>query len=520
MPIPDLPDPTSTQDVFASRTETRLNQTASRLMKWLFQPPYLPGSFIWFLFAIITSHIALELMAQPDGYWADPSISTSINFLYVPFSWGSWILILYMLYLLLIGVLISVLHKIPAFAAGMFLLTFHLPLAISYFDCRGYYFSEFMNPGNCSAIYTGSTFLIGILFAIGILIIAGTDIFPWLKASHMLGKMQKFVTSFAVAWMVIMVFAAIYDGFQSRISWKPVEVDNLPPARTASAFAYDTQRSVAVVFGGTTSWSPDTEWNSVNDTWEWNGREWKQIEPAHVPPARLGAGAAYDEKRGVTVVFGGSGKNENQQLVFFDDTWEWDGKDWIQRTPEVHPLPRQAPSMYYDPIREVVVIYGGYYFDPITQNQVFHDDVWFWDGETWQEFPMEQSRRSSSGATLFDPFKQTALYVDGEDLWTLQDTFWLPLNFSRRPSNRWGGQMAYDPTGQVVILFGGYKDDKVFDDTWVYDGQDWRQIIPSDQPSSRHGSVLFYDQVRGSILLFSGLNGGNFYQDMWELDLQ
>ena len=137
-----------------------------------------------------------------------------------------------------------------------------------------------------------------------------------------------------------------------------------------------------------------------------------------------------------------------------------------------------------------------------------------------EKVPLKQTRRTSSGAILFDPFKQTALFVDGEDLWTLQDTLWLPLNFSRRPSNRWGGQMVYDPSEQAVILFGGYKDDQVFDDTWLYDGQNWWQIITSNQPAARHGPVMFYDQLRGSILLFGGLNGGNFYQDMWELDLQ
>lgn len=520
MSIPDLPDPASLQDALKSREETRLNHAVSRVVKWLFQPPYLPGSFIWLLLAIIISNIALEFMAQPDGFWADPNISTDTNFLYAPFSWGIWILLLDLAYLFLMGILLNLLYEIPAFAVGMVILVSHLSLIIYSFDCNANYVLDFMNSGNCSAIYTSSSFLLGIFFAIGLLGISQTGMFPWLKVQPPSARLNKGLTSFAVAWIVISVFVVLYDGVQSRIAWKPLVVSTLPPARTAASFAYDTQRSVAVVFGGTTSWSPETNWNSVNDTWEWNGEEWKQMEPTHVPQARLGAASAYDEKRGVTVMFGGSGKDATQQPVFFDDTWEWDGQDWIRKTPDIHPLPRQAPGMYYDPVRETVIVYGGYYFDSETQTQVFHDDIWSWDGVNWQEIALEQTRRSASGAILFDPFKQTAIFMDGEDLWTLQETLWVPLNFSRRPSNRWGSQMAYDRSEQVVVLFGGYKDNQIFDDTWTYDGQDWRQMITSNQPMARHGSIMFYDQIRGSIVLFGGLNGGTFYQDMWELDLK
>ena len=103
-------------------------------MKWLFQPPYLPGSFIWLLLAIIIRNIGLEFLAQPDGFWADPSISTDTNFLYAPFSWGIWILLLDLAYLLLMGVLLTVLYEIPAFAVGMVILVSHLSLIIFSFD--------------------------------------------------------------------------------------------------------------------------------------------------------------------------------------------------------------------------------------------------------------------------------------------------------------------------------------------------------------------------------------------------
>ena len=47
-----------------------------------------------------------------------------------------------------------------------------------------------------------------------------------------------------------------------------------------------------------------------------------------MPPARMDSAMALDSVRGRVVLFGGS--NENQALL--DDTWEWDGSAWLQRT--------------------------------------------------------------------------------------------------------------------------------------------------------------------------------------------
>ncbi len=49
--------------------------------------------------------------------------------------------------------------------------------------------------------------------------------------------------------------------------------------------AYDSRRGVTVLFGGVTQ-KPKVKY--VADTWEWNGKDWKEIHPKHSPPLWLG----------------------------------------------------------------------------------------------------------------------------------------------------------------------------------------------------------------------------------------
>ena len=70
-----------------------------------------------------------------------------------------------------------------------------------------------------------------------------------------------------------------------------------------------------------------TAWN-VNEpakAWVWNGRAWSETPTA--PERRRGTAMAYDEARRRVVLFGGDGEHG-----LLDDTWEWDGREWTRRT--------------------------------------------------------------------------------------------------------------------------------------------------------------------------------------------
>jgi hypothetical protein len=511
---PDLQaTPSNSLDEFSAGHNNKFRQSVARLVHELFSPPFFPRTLIWFLLAIITSHAGIELLAAPDGFWADPSIFTSYTFLITPFTWGAWTVFVYAGYLLMVGIIMNVLNQRFAFPLWVGLLFYHLSNSTDVFHCNYVNFFDFINTGNCSGVYVSFTFLNGILFAVGLLAAAQYNFIPWLSTDvHRPGWHDK-LGVLSLAWIGLMFVLVAYGALRPQNTWQLVEPARTPSGRTSAALAYDTKRSVAVLFGGTSQWNPEAGWNSLNDTWEWDGNDWLEVHPENSPASRYAAAAAFDEKRGVTVLFGGT----SQDGRFHSDTWEWDGIDWQKAVSAQGPTARQSSVMYYDQTRETVILLGGSFYDSETAKNVFFDDVWEWDGSNWKEIVIEQSRRTSSNAIVFDPFLQSPMLMDGEGLWTWQGTQWIPLDFPRMPAKRWGSRLVYSPSAQEIVLFGGYEGEQTFDDTWVHDGQSWRPIISKSHPSARNGHVMFFDQTRRTIMLFGGLNGGTFYQDMWEL---
>jgi formylglycine-generating enzyme required for sulfatase activity len=174
-----------------------------------------------------------------------------------------------------------------------------------------------------------------------------------------------------------------------------------PPGRWNHAMAYDSTRSMTVLFGG------GKDSSLLNDTWEWNGTNWTQRSPATSPSARFWPTMAYDDARGVTVLFGG-----NNHISALGDTWEWNGTAWTQLYPAANPPARWAHGMAYDSVRGVTVLFGGNrdlsIYNPLN-------DTWEWNGTNWTQRSPETS-----------------------------------------PSMRQPSAMAYDSIRGVTVLFGGY----------------------------------------------------------------
>ena len=55
---------------------------------------------------------------------------------------------------------------------------------------------------------------------------------------------------------------------------------NAPSVRWAGMMAYDSARKRVVLFGGTTTGFQST---TLNDTWEYDGKDWTQIKTANAP---------------------------------------------------------------------------------------------------------------------------------------------------------------------------------------------------------------------------------------------
>ena len=185
-------------------------------------------------------------------------------------------------------------------------------------------------------------------------------------------------------------------------TWSQRTVSAGPPIMGWHAMVYDSTRHCLVVFGGQTV----GQW--LNQTWEFDGTKWSRYVPAISPAGRVFHAMAYDAARGRVVLFGGLGI----PMSALNDTWEWDGKSWIQCQPTVSPPPRYDHSMAYDELNQRIVMFGGYNPRVLPKPQL--NDTWEWDGKTWVQC---QPAISPSGRyyheMAYDTARHNVLLVGG-----------------------------------------------------------------------------------------------------------
>lgn len=158
-----------------------------------------------------------------------------------------------------------------------------------------------------------------------------------------------------------------YDGK----SWSQVPGPG-PAARQGHVFVYDQRRGRTVLFGGSGTAPAGQRAPQFSDTWEFDGQRWLEIK-ASGPAPRTSAGAAYDSKRGVVIVFGGISAG-----AFLADTWSWNGSEW-KTLADAGPDPRAMGYLAYDAGRDRVVLFGGRKGYPNGDL----NDTWEWDGVKW-----------------------------------------------------------------------------------------------------------------------------------------
>lgn len=203
-----------------------------------------------------------------------------------------------------------------------------------------------------------------------------------------------------------------------------------PGPRTGCAMAYDARREVTVLFGGL---SGDLQ----EDTWEWNGAAWSQVDTggAH-PSARYVHAMAFDDARGETLLFGGYDGS------FRDDTWTYDGA-WTQHSPINQPDPRVESAAAFDRVRRKVVMYGGTGPD--------NAQTWVWDGNDWALVCLT-GPDFEQPSLAFDPKTRLLLLqpADNSTTWAWSGDCWYDLGLA----GPYAGVMGWAGTGATINLLG------------------------------------------------------------------
>jgi hypothetical protein len=297
---------------------------------------------------------------------------------------------------------------------------------------------------------------------------------------------------------VLGCFGPTARGQQDCLNWvdrSDVNNANGPPTTSVAVYgiaAYDSRRGVTVLFGGNVG-------ALTGQTWEFNGQFWRHASvvtgPADMVPGQRIA-MTYDSRRFLCV------------LVGYGQVWEWDGESWTLRTDT--PFPGgfiRGHDAVYDSARGVTVLFGG-----ANDVGALSDQTWEFDGATWVERlptihpPATRDHRmaydSGRGVVVLFNISGELWEYDGDD-W-VQRTSQLPPS----PSARVDFGMDYDRARGVTVLQGGYVSDLgVLSDTWEWDGMNWTQRLPanpSNARTARYRHALVFDSARRRSLLLGG----------------
>lgn len=301
-------------------------------------------------------------------------------------------------------------------------------------------------------------------------------------------------------------------------TWTAKSPIHSPSARYFQGLAYDSARGVSIMFGG-----DNTGGSRLNDTWEYDGTDWRQIVTAQSPPGRVNIHYAMAFHAGLkrTVLFGGL-----TALAYANDTWEYDGANWKSIVPNQSPPGRDSHALVYDSRRNVVILFGGH------DSSGALNDTWEYDGVTWQhKTPIHTPPGRWYVAAAFDETRGKMVIFGGttnvgdmtiNDTWEYDGTDWQQISTSTTPVKRASPAIAFDSDSGALAMFGGGQFSAVLEDLWNYDGTNWTQLTTGIAPSKR-SMPLVYDKRRKVFVAFGGghwlasANSPTIYGDTWEL---
>jgi hypothetical protein len=179
--------------------------------------------------------------------------------------------------------------------------------------------------------------------------------------------------------------------------WGLVNGTSPPGGRYQHDMVFDSVRSVAVLFGGT------DQGTSLGDTWEFTPgtTTWADATATTPPTARFGHAMAYDASSDRVLLFGGY-----DGTTLYEDTYEYDGSTatWNVMASTATPPARRFHHMAYDAARGVVVMFGGFDGEVLT-------DTWEYTSGQWTE-TTTMSSAPRGGPMVYDSLRARIVLSD------------------------------------------------------------------------------------------------------------
>lgn len=201
------------------------------------------------------------------------------------------------------------------------------------------------------------------------------------------------------------------------------------------------------------------------------------------------------------------------------------------------PENRIGHKMFYDPVREKVMLFGGAHW---SNRYTFYNDLWEFDYEDmqWRELQTTNPPDGRFNTMVTYIPRRHELFMFGgfssrdriADTWLLdlETLTWTELHPADSPSPRSDSSFSYDPEHDMVILFSGYRNDEVqARQTWVYsfEEENWIELDPENPPLHQYGHYMMYVPETGQHLMYPGhwsvvsgttTTSHGFGGDIWE----
>ncbi len=294
----------------------------------------------------------------------------------------------------------------------------------------------------------------------------------------------------------------------------------------------DPLRSRIVAFGGARI--EGSELTVSAETWEWNGRDWRERQPVDPesdgnPEGRAAAASTWDPSRRAFVIAGGLAVEP------LNDVWAWNGSSW-KRLPDLPRRPRLADGgsqvngrigslLYWDAALGRLVFTGG--VERVGANDP-SDESWSLEDRTWVPMPTPPFGPRAAAAIATDTATGITAVVGGSssgeiDVWIQRNGTWQAFDAGTGPGPRGLAAAASFPMNGALLLHGGVAlDGTVLDDLWVLSSAGWRQLDAGVGPGARSGHAFIFDPIRSTGLLFGhALGTGPIAgpdNDTWEFD--
>lgn len=240
--------------------------------------------------------------------------------------------------------------------------------------------------------------------------------------------------------------------------WQRVSSSTQPPARHDAGFGTDPHTGKQILYGGLST-LPGPYVTNLHDTWTWTGSDWQA----------MAAGPSIDSPTIITDSTGQLtliGAGPRQAL----EVWHWVSGMWMQAASPHAPSSRTGASACYDSQLRQAVLFGG-----IGQDGVLRNDTWLWDGNDWLEATAAVRPPGRLGAAMTCAphplvFGGAGITKSLGDSWTYVGGTWVNATPAHSPEPRRDARFV--TTNGHLRLIGGASDTQSVV-TWEWTGVDW-----------------------------------------------